>query len=655
MTINNPNIYNAALNGLAGGVQNQRWLDNTNQTAFEDIINLLTPIAAAIDTAITIGATDSEAELMQSISQSVISSRYPISTVDVSKLVESIVSYWTLIKESLVPNPGADGCVSVLTFTNGSYHNITGINLALAYTGATEICFPPGVYTIDGALISNIDNRIITFQAGAILDFTAAGSLSLNGINTVINGDFVVRFSTTSTATFTAVDVHGVNSLCENVKFEVNVNVANCTLIQLSGNNTRVGPVIFTGVGSFKRGVNHATQADAEVPLTSSGPVYWQMTDDGITTRNYDSVVRMRASRSTCNGLLVEHGGRQLINAIFDDAGQHNYLHNPQINSSAGANFAILMPDNAEFLDIYGGEIVGNYLANSVGIQCGDGSVVLHPATGQLKCYGTKIRNWDIGVKITGSSDTPEFFGGAIANNKTAHVQIDSKRGADVWPISGLGFFGVYSEEVAFPGCPFLHLKSGDLLGGILTGCEIGYTGTAVIADVTMGLNIMEIAGNRLPAAAPTDAFTTPNTGSQFFFGLNATSGSNLISKGAFAAKATSIFDQVCTSILTASLKIGTAADIAITKRLASFATANFAAGVPANDQVSFAFSFPGVLTTDYLNWCINGTAAANTSLTFFAFIDSAGSVTIRATNTTAVAVPAVIGTFLFQAFRGFS
>ena len=170
-----------------------------------------------------------------------------------------------------------------------------------------------------------------------------------------------------------------------------------------------------------------------------------------------------------------------------------------------------------------------------------------------------------------------------------------------------------------------------------------------------MSINTLEVLGARLPAAAPTDAFTTPNTTSQFFFGRNQASGSNLISKGAFASRAFSIDDMVCTTLQTSSLVVGTAGTPA-TLRKSTLITANFSGGVPALDFVELPFAVPGLLATDFLSWILSGgTAPGNTSLTFDCYIaGGGGSITLRARNNTAVAVPAVSTTLLAQYWRGF-
>lgn len=538
---------------------------------------------------------------------------------------------------------------------DGIADDTAAINNALA-SGAPQVFFPSGTYKIDGYVVSNITEQVLVFDVGAILSIntTTFGSLTLNGDRSRITGDLVIQINSTSSNIYTIIDLHGNTCSCDRIKFNINNDNINITLMKLSGNFSQVGPQIYSGTGgSFKYGLELARQDGYSVSFPRSGLMVWQMGDDGITTRNFSALLRMQCNSGQCGPISLDASGRHhFINGIVEVVGQHNSLLDPQIRTSNSTN-GILLRDDAEFLNIYDGELVGNYLSGSVGILCGDNTDEVNPATGQLKCYGTKIRNWEIGVRITGSSDTPQFHGGAIANNKLAQVQIDSHRTAGDWPVSGLGFFGVYSECVAFA-CPFLHLKSGVLAAGVISSCYFGIVDTAILVEAGMGSNGMELLGNRFAASGPTDAVTTPNALSQFFFGFNGFNGTNLISKGANASKATSINDQVSNTLKTnTSLTIGSTGT-AITLRAATFFTANFSSGIAANDQVELTFSFSAAGTNDYLSWSINGPLAANTSLLFFAYISSAGNVTLRARNLTGTPVEAVSGTFLVQIFRGF-
>lgn len=538
-----------------------------------------------------------------------------------------------------------DQCVAVQGFTSS--------DIAQALESDVDtVCFPPGQYQVDAPLTQTRAGQVLSFENGAVLVFSknGLGQLLLTGAAAQIVGFPTARWEEASSAAYVAIDLQATSSACERMTFELNADVPNCTLLRLSGDNSRLGETLFSGTGgSFRYGVDLQRVNGTSVSGATSGRMTWLMADDGIHTRTFSALLRINATRSQCGPLRVIPSGRHRFNnAIVEVLGQHNSLLDPQIfsgNTAAG----VWMRDDAEFFAIYDGEITGNYLAGSVGILCGDGTDEVNPATGQLKCYDTKILNWDIGVKFTGSSDTPEFFGATIANNKTAQVQIDSHRTVGDWPVSGLSFFGVYSECVAFA-CPFLHLKSGALAAGIATGCYWGIVDTAIVVDAGMGANTWELSGNRFAMSSPTDAVVTPNANSNYYFGQNGFTGSNLISKGANATKAMSCFDPVLTGLV-----IGTRGTLTANNHFTSIITdiytGNFG-NVSAGATVALAFSYPGVptITTASLDWSIDTVlgAKAQAGIIFQFYINAAGQIVGTATNITGSTINAVNGGIRF-------
>lgn len=562
------------------------------------------------------------------------------------------VVVWNNSTESWQVSSGAvdAACFAVQGFTSAA------IAAALA-SGAYEVCFPAGVYEVTSLLTQTLTDQVLNFQPGAVLRFAAggAGRLVVSGVGAQITGYPVARWDAASTASYVAIDMAGqASQITEQLRLEFNANVPNCTPVRLSGDYSQCDQVVFAGSGgSFKIGVDLAVSDSVSVNYARTGLLLWQMADDG-QVHTYQSLVRFRSVRSSVGGVQISVGIRNLFSQIIDHVGQHNELRNPQVNSSQASPYAILMRDGSEFLDVFGGELVGNYLANSVGIQCGDGSIPspTTPAAGQLRCYGTKVRNWDIGVKFTGSCDTPEFYGGFIGNNQTAQVQVDSQRGADVWSISGLGFFGVYCENAAFPNVPFLHLKSGRCIFNF-SACEIGFIGAMVQVDAGMSENVGEIGGGSRfgSGGAATDALTLPNTNSNIFVGRNFYGGvAGGISKGAFATKTWDIDNpRLTTALVLNSFQVATTGD-PITALYQTFFTCNFAAGVGANSFVELDFAWNRALLTKPLYWSVVGAPASNTSLLFFAYVKSNGTATLRAWNLTAVAVGAVNGSVFFLA-----
>ncbi len=630
--MNNALIYNGALGGLAGGIISERWIVSGAAVDYTQERNRAVTLATAIDALIaTTSLGQADSDLMQSICYAVATGRFLADAAPQN--AAAIVAYWNEVRGAAAPT---ESCVVAGT-------TVTAINAALA-TGTPQVCFPAGTYTIDAAVNQSTANQVLMFEPGAVLLFSAngLGALNINGNGANIAGYPTGRFDAASAVAYVAVDLHGIAATCTRWRWEINANVTNCTLFRASGEFSTVGEVTYAGSGgSFKYGVELSKQDGTAVDTAGYGQQLWQMVDDGVTAHAFSALVRYRSVRSRGGPIKIRCGGRHFFNSIVEVDGQRNSLVEPQIDSSAGSNFGILQKDDAEFFDVEGGELVGNYLANSVGIQSGDGSkLVGAPAVGQLKLNKTKIRNWDIGWRITGTCDTPAIVSGTIANNKTAHIQIDSQRGADIWPISGMLIAGVYSEEVAFPGCPFLHFKSGQFLAGNVDGGEVGYTGTAVLVEAGMNANSCQFNGGRYPAAAAGDAITTPNVNSQFYFGRIAQSGSNLIGKGANASKAMSAFDPTLVGLVIGA-NLGSISN-RINDLFTDIYTANYGT-VLANSTKTLTFFFAGVPTATTADLLVTMTAGINKpGIVWDWWIDSANNIGGSATNVTGADIAAV-------------
>ena len=74
MPYNNPSLYNAAITGITGGVE-QRWLQSVDASLPDKIAAIATIIDSSI-APIGGGATDAQAELMSELCEGVFSSRY---------------------------------------------------------------------------------------------------------------------------------------------------------------------------------------------------------------------------------------------------------------------------------------------------------------------------------------------------------------------------------------------------------------------------------------------------------------------------------------------------------------------------------------------------------------------------------------------------
>lgn len=529
-------------------------------------------------------------------------------------------------------------CTGVNGFTTAA------INTALA-SGAAEVCFGPGVYEVTGTVTQSLAGQVLNFYPGAVLRFAASGlgKVLINGSDASIVGKPVARFDAASAVAYTAIDLHGEGASCCAIRFEPNANVTNCTLLKVSGDNTTLGEVTIEGVGECLRGVDCVHQDGSSVLRVETGRIRFFPIDDGATTRTYDSILRMICALSSCGAPSFTSGGRTRISSVVDcnATGAHNELVNPQFQVS-NADFGIRMRDNAEFLNVYGGEIKGGYLAGSQGISCGN-------LAGQLKLFGTKITNWDKGLRFTGSCDAPLLSGATIANNKIANLEID---GGGVAPVSGLGLSGVYMESVAFPLCIPIHLKTGDAPGMAILNSQISSSDATVAAiEVAAGFaggTECILAGNRFPQV-PGASVTRPGANTRFWFGPNSFFGSNSISTGAFAANAQDWLHPVVTTLKTnTSMIVGTAGDPYFSDN-STFFTANFAAGIGALATVELDFAWGSAVINNPLYFGVNGALALNPALLFFAFVRANGTASLRAYNSTLVAVGPIVGSVFFM------
>lgn len=115
MAVTNPILFNSAICGGLGGSQ-QRWISNPNEAAYAEIQSIVVAIATAIDEALGVqtGVNSAQADLMQSIAQGILSSRYPSSANkdDYDAIAAAIVAMYLQLKGALDadgnPNPTGD-------------------------------------------------------------------------------------------------------------------------------------------------------------------------------------------------------------------------------------------------------------------------------------------------------------------------------------------------------------------------------------------------------------------------------------------------------------------------------------------------------------------------------------------------------------------
>lgn len=100
MSINNPELYNAAISGAMGGTVDGQLISNTSSASYATLVNFCRTYATAVDAAIpTIGAgvVPAQVELMAALSRSIWSNRYPVSINSAipANVISAIVAAWT--------------------------------------------------------------------------------------------------------------------------------------------------------------------------------------------------------------------------------------------------------------------------------------------------------------------------------------------------------------------------------------------------------------------------------------------------------------------------------------------------------------------------------------------------------------------------------
>lgn len=555
---------------------------------------------------------------------------------------------WTVSSGPVLP--GADG-VSVLNYLTGDRTITEAINAAFADESieATQVYFPPGEYEIDDTLESELDGKTIHFVAGSVLIFQDATGAALRvlGLASRVTGFPVIRFDEADEANpDIAVDLAGEDSSLDWIRFEMNGARPNCTLLRLSGDYTRAGTVIAEGTREFNIMVQMANDGGTQVLSPVVGPIRWIPVDNGVV-RNYGSLLEVSARGWELNGLYCNAGGRDFIDSIIHLTGvsRQGRIYNPEAYATQ-ALWGIRGEDNSEFLEIFG----GIFHQSSDGVTARVGSQGFELGEGSWKVYGTKIIGFDIGVRFTGSCDATGFFGGVIANNKTANVQVDT----GIWPVSALSFHGGYMESVAVDTCIPIHVKTGEVDGMMISGMQLSSSNAAVpviqVDDTAVGVRGCVLSGCRFPQV-PGASVTRPNVGSSFLFLYNQFFGSFSIATGPYASypNVTSIDALTNASQATSSLTISTATlpGDAILGQWFDFFTANYGAGIPANSFVELDLPFAEVtaLNKFVLSWTLTGTLAANGGLLFTCYLHDAGFIRLRATNITGSNIGAISGT----------
>jgi hypothetical protein len=523
----------------------------------------------------------------------------------------------------------------VSTAVRGSSGDATAaINAALA-SGDPHVYFPAGTYVVAGAVAGSAAHQRVSFAPGATLDVQPTGSVRFAGEAQRIEGLSVALTMTTSEAV-RAVDVAGARSVVDGARLTTTQDAANATLLRISGSSVEARNIQVTAAGSFRYGVELAVDDvgdHAREPIVRG--VHYTLT--APSARTYGALLRMRTRGATVSDFTFTGNGDALFpDGLIRNAGQRNTLRDPRILQASGAKYAIYSEDEAEFLTILGGQIVGRtngtYYVDSEAIYCGH-------AAGHLKIRDTAINGWDYHIGIHGTHDTPIIDGGVLAQSRTASILIDavvpSGPFAGSWPVSAMTIQGMYFEYGA-PGAGgrVIWCKSGALEGLSIASSLWGYDDAAIyVEDDFEELSGVEfLGGNRMIATAPTDALIRPNatTGDVNVAAGNQLNISSLVSKGPHAvnvSRAPQVFR--------------------------STATANFGNALTAGASHELAFSVAGAAAGDSVTATLAANVATLEGLQCIAWVHQAGQVRIRATNNSETNHTAVSGTVVLELTKG--
>jgi len=137
---NNPLLYNAAISGMSGGV-NQRWLTNPSPVAYVPIRDQILIFAVALDAAFSADPTitTQDAALMQAICQQVFATRWPtantLTSAAVSSLVLAIKAMFDTMRATLEVIP--DGSSDTLSFEDDFFASTFPAAGSITTTGTT--------------------------------------------------------------------------------------------------------------------------------------------------------------------------------------------------------------------------------------------------------------------------------------------------------------------------------------------------------------------------------------------------------------------------------------------------------------------------------------------------------------------------------------
>jgi len=214
MTINNPEIYDSVLAGVAAS--NGAWINDVNPIRYASDLNAAKIIAREVDQAIpTIvnGPTLSQRQLVESITKSVMTGRAASSTnpSDYTLLAESIAAQFSEFSSGLQNSPNTNYIIFTPTGTNDQ----STLNIIMAINSL--LVSPKTIIIGGGTFDVNVDSII---PSGTILEINP---------NTVFTGSFcpfaLDKISTTLLGIMTTPNTQNNNTFSSSVSIPVNTRI----------------------------------------------------------------------------------------------------------------------------------------------------------------------------------------------------------------------------------------------------------------------------------------------------------------------------------------------------------------------------------------------------------------------------------------------
>lgn len=291
MAINNNIVFNSALAGCSGGVQNGRWLTNSDPASYTTIQAQIVAFATAVDAAITTDPTinDADGEVIEAICFAMASEKFlqNQSPSNLAIVALAVSAYWTKMRAALQPVSGATinplsnvryvGINTTNTSPNGSQSNpFATIQDAIdSIVGEGTIYLVPGSYgeeTINcsGRFLSIIGmavgvgsnnvpavtiHNVISDTDLYIADIDVDGNITNTASLVLINANVSGFVDVTGGFTASSSDPGGLNIVVGAV------NCSFCSLFQYGiGNLTATGSVIGVNSGFQNITIPAATQ-----------------------------------------------------------------------------------------------------------------------------------------------------------------------------------------------------------------------------------------------------------------------------------------------------------------------------------------------------------------------------------------------------------